>query len=255
MINTISHLQEAENKFYAASCRPDGGSQNQSGQNASRDTDVHGSEGEATDSVQASSSPSQQFQKPPSLSKAESQNVNQTHTSEIKPVGKVASLGENKSAQEQVTGRESPMKKEDDEHQLLIKSFTGKKECNGKDKLHGGSSVTEKLPELTFQGAFTSSEEDILSGTLKDIYDRTITNNFEQEEKEVDVDNFKGLESEEHRLTKKMGDNKMEKNNEILRNYLSTFTSSAQSNDLTDVNHSVSDSEEVQKSRFWMNKE
>ncbi|RLW09198.1 hypothetical protein DV515_00002876 [Chloebia gouldiae] len=52
-----------------------------------------------------------------------------------------------------------------------------------------------------------------------------------------------------------MEDSEMEKNNEIFRNYLSTFTSSAQTCDLPDVNPSVSDSEEVQKSRCWMNKE
>uniref|UniRef100_A0A674GE88 Death domain containing 1 n=1 Tax=Taeniopygia guttata TaxID=59729 RepID=A0A674GE88_TAEGU len=113
--------------------------------------------------------------------------------------------------------------------------------------------VTEKPPELAFQDALTSSEEDILSGTLKDIYDRSITNNFEQEKKEVVRDNLEVLESEDHKL--KMEDSKMEQNNEIFRNYLSAFTSSAQTCDLPDVSPSVSDSEEVQKSRYWMNKE
>ncbi|KAM7052475.1 death domain-containing protein 1 [Acridotheres tristis] len=253
LTNTISHLQEAENKFYAASCRQDSDSQNQTGENASRETDVCCSEGEATDSVQASSSSCQQFQRTPSLNKTESQNVNETHTNEIKIVGKFASLAENKSAQEQDTSRDSPMKNEDGEHQLL--SFSRKKECNVKDKLHGSSSVTEKPPELAFQDALTSNEEDILSGTLKDIYNRSITNHFEQEKKEIVRGNLKGLESEEHRLTEKIEDSKMEKNNEILRTYLNTFTSSAQTYDLTDVNPSVNDSEEVQKSRYWMNKE
>uniref|UniRef100_A0A8C5NKT0 Death domain containing 1 n=1 Tax=Junco hyemalis TaxID=40217 RepID=A0A8C5NKT0_JUNHY len=170
LTNTISHLQAAENKFYAASCRQDGDSQNQTGENASGERDVHYSEGEATDSVQASSSSRQQFQRTPFLNKTESQNVNQTHTSEIKTVETIVSLAENKSAQEQDTSRESPTKKEDGEHQLAIVSFTEKKECSG--KLHGGSSVTEKPPDLAFQDALTSNEENILSGTLKDIYDR-----------------------------------------------------------------------------------
>uniref|UniRef100_H0ZFR3 Death domain containing 1 n=1 Tax=Taeniopygia guttata TaxID=59729 RepID=H0ZFR3_TAEGU len=97
--------------------------------------------------------------------------------------------------------------------------------------------VTEKPPELAFQDALTSSEEDILSGTLKDIYDRSITNNFEQEKKEVVRDNLEVLESEDHKL--KMEDSKMEQNNEIFRNYLSAFTSSAQTCDLPDVSPSV----------------
>lgn len=253
LTKTISHLQEAENKLYATSCRQDSDSQNQTGENAARETDVHCSE-EATDSVQASSSSCQQFQRTLSLNKTESQNVNQTHTNEIKTVGKVASLAENKSAQEQDTSRESAMREVDGEQQLLTVSFTEKKECNEKDKLPGGSSVTERPPELDFQDVLTSSEEDILSGTLKDIYDRSITNSFEQEKKEVVKDNIKGLESEEHRLTEKIEDSKMEKNNEIFRNYLSTFSPSAQTYDLTDVNTSLSDSE-VQKSRYWMNKE
>lgn len=255
LINTTSHLQEAENKLYAASCRQDGDSQNQTGENASRETDVHFLEGEATDSLQASSSSSQQFQRTPSLNKTESQNVNQTQTSEIKTVGKVASLAENKYAEEQDTSRESPTKIKDGEHQPLTISFTEKKECNQKDKFHGSSSVPEKPPELAFQDALASSEEDILSGTLKDIYDGGIMNCFEQEKKEVVRGNLKGLESEEHRLTEKMEDSKMEKTNEIFRNCLNTFTSSAQTYDLTDVNPSMSDSEEVQKSGYWMNKE
>ncbi|KAM4900689.1 death domain-containing protein 1 [Sylvia borin] len=206
LINTISHLQDSENKFYAASCRQGDDSQNETGENAPRETDVCFSEREATDSLQVSFSSSHQFQRTPSLNKAENQNVNQTHTSEIKIVGKVSSLAENKSAQEQDTSRESPKKMGDGEHQLQTIAFTEKKECNGKDKLHGGSSATEKPPELAFQDGLTSSEEDTLSGTLQDIYDRGILN-FEQEKKEVVRDNLKGLESEDHRLTEKMEDN------------------------------------------------
>nr|XP_021388878.1 death domain-containing protein 1 [Lonchura striata domestica] len=218
LTNTILHLQEAENKFYDKSCSHDGDCQNQTGENVFGQTDVHCSEGEATEPVQASSSSSQQFQRTPTLNKPESQNGNQTHTSKIKTAGKIASLAVNKSAQEEDT-------------------------------------ITEKPPELAFQDALTSSEEDILSGSLKDIHDRSITNNFEQEKKEVVMDNLKVLESEDHKLTEKMEDSKMEKNNDIFRNYLSTFTPSAQTCDLPDVNPSMSDSEEVQKSRYWMDKE
>ncbi|KAM7021667.1 LOW QUALITY PROTEIN: death domain-containing protein 1 [Passerculus sandwichensis] len=140
---------------------------------------------EKQQTLQASSSSRQQFQRKPFLNKTESQNVNQTHTGEIKTVGTIVSLAENKSAQEQDTSRESPMKKEDGEHQLVIVSFTEKKECSG--KLHGGSSVTEKPPDLAFQDALTSNEEDILSGTLKDIYDRSTMNSFQQKKKEVEI--------------------------------------------------------------------
>ncbi|XP_027744336.1 death domain-containing protein 1 [Empidonax traillii] len=255
LINTVSHLQEAENKLYAASCRQDDDLQNQTGQNASRKTDVHCSEGEETDSVQASSSPSQQSQKTPSQKNTESQNVNQTQTSETKTVEKDASsLAENTSDQEEDAIRKPPMKKEDGEHKLLMNSITEKKECNGQDKLHRNISVTEKPPELYFQDALMNSGEGILPGTLKDIYDRTITNLFEQEKKEAAGESSKGLEREEHRLREKMEDSKIKTNKEICRNDLSTFTSSAQISDLTAGNPSVSDSE-VQKSRHWMNKE
>ncbi|XP_009460130.1 PREDICTED: death domain-containing protein 1 [Nipponia nippon] len=257
LINTVAHLQEAENKLYAASRRQDDDSQIQTSQNASRDTDGCCSEGEATESVQASFSPSQQSQRTPSLNKTENQNVNQIQPSETKTVEKdiIASLAENVSAQEQDVSGEPPMKKEDGEHRLLTNSVTEKKDCNGKDKPHKGSSVTEKSPELAFQDAFMTSEEGILSGTLKDIYDRTVTNLFEQEKKVVVKQSSKGVESEEYRLTEQMEDSKMEIKHEICRNDLITSTSSAQTCGLTAVNPSMNDSKEVQKSRHWMNKE
>lgn len=255
MINTVSHLQEAESKLCAASCRQDDDSQIQTAQNGSRETDMCCSEGEATVSVQASSSPSQQSQRIPSLNKVESQTVNQIQPSETRTVEKdiIASLAENVSAQEQDISRESPIKKEDGEHRLLMNSVTQNRDC--KDKPHGSSSVTEKSPELAFQHALTSSAEDILSATLKDIYDRTIMNLFEQEKKAVVKESSKGVEREEHRLAEQMEDSEMETNHEICRNDLIIFPSSAQTCDLTAVNPSRNDSEEVQKSRHWINKE
>ncbi|KAM6400676.1 LOW QUALITY PROTEIN: death domain-containing protein 1 [Pluvialis apricaria] len=256
LINTVSHLQETESKLSATSCRQDDDSQIQTAQNASRETDVCCSEGEATGSVQASFSPSQQSQRTLSLNKAGTQNVKQTQPSETKTVEKdvVASLAENVSAREQDISRESPIKKEDGEHRLLMNSVTESENCNGKDKSHGGSSVTEKSPQLVFQDAFTSSGEDILSGTLKDIYDRTVMNLFEQEKKAVVKESSKAVESEEHRLTEQMEDSEMETNHEICRNDLIIFPSSARTCDLTAVNPSMNDSD-VQKSGHWMNKE
>uniref|UniRef100_A0A8C8AVE5 Death domain containing 1 n=1 Tax=Otus sunia TaxID=257818 RepID=A0A8C8AVE5_9STRI len=193
LINTVSHLQEAENKLYAASCRQDD-SQIQAAQNASRETSVSCFE-EVTESVEASSSPSQQPKRTLSLNETESQNVNQIQPNETRTVEKdiVASLTENVSAQEQDFSREPPMKKEDGEHRLLMNSE--KKDCNGDDKSHGGSSVTKKSPELAFQGALTSSREGILSGTLKDTYDRTAMNLFKQEKKAVVKESSKGVET------------------------------------------------------------
>ncbi|GAB0188330.1 death domain-containing protein 1 [Grus japonensis] len=256
MINTVSHLQEAENKLYAASCTQGDDSEIQTAQNASRETDVCFSEGEAIASVQASCSPTQKSQRSPSLNRTESQNMNQIQPSETKTVEKdiVASSAENVSAGEQDVSREPPMKKENGEHRLLLNSVTEKKDCNGKDKPHGGSSVTEKSPELAFQDA-TSSSEGIVPGTLKEIYDITVTNIFEHKKKAVVKESSKGVESEEHRLTEQMEDSKMETNHEICRNDLITFTSSAQTCDLTTVNPSTNDSEEIKKSRHWMYKE
>ncbi|XP_010004460.1 PREDICTED: death domain-containing protein 1 [Chaetura pelagica] len=256
LINTASYLQEAENKLHADSCRQDDNSQIQTAHKASRETNVCCSEEEATESVQASSRSSKQSQRPPSLNKTESQNINQIQPRETKTVEKDigASLAENVSAQEQDVSREPPMKKEDGEHRLLMSSVMEKKHYSGKDKFHGGSSVTEKSSELAFQDAPTNSEEGILSGTLKDVYDRTVTNLFEQEKKAVVKESSKGVESEEHRLTEQMGDSKME-TNEICRNDLTTFKSSAQTCVFTAVNPSTNYSGGVQKSRHWMKKE
>lgn len=255
LINTVSQLQEAESKLYAASCKQDDVSQIQNLQNASREKDVCCSEGEATECVQAPSSPNQQSRRT-SLNEMESQNLNQIQSRETKTVGKyVPSLAESISAQEQDISREPPMKKEDGEHRLLMKSVTEKKDCSEKDKPHGGSAVTEKSPEQAFQDALLiSSSEGILSGALKDSYDETVTNLFEQEKTAVVEETSKGIENGQHRLTGQMEGSKTETNNEICRNDQITFTSSAQTCDLTAVNPSMSDSE-IQKSRHWMDKE
>nr|XP_025949389.1 death domain-containing protein 1 [Dromaius novaehollandiae] len=250
LINTVSYLQETENKLYAASCKRDDKSQTQTAQNASRETDVYFSEIEGPESVQASSSLSQLSQITPSL---RSQNVNQIQPSETKVVEKetVASLTENVSAQEQDISKESPVKKEDD--RLLMNPMTEKKDCNGKDKAHGGGSFTKKSPELFFQDVLRGNGEGILSETLKDTYS-TAMNLSEQEKMAVVKEPSKRVQNEEHRLTEKMEDSKMGTNYEICRNSPITFTSSAQICDLTTVNPSKNDSEYVQNSRHWMNK-
>ncbi|XP_061300639.1 death domain-containing protein 1 [Pezoporus flaviventris] len=255
LINTVSHLQEAENKLYAASCKQDYVSQIQNVQNASRETNVCCSEGKAIESVQASSSPNQQSRRS-SLNETESQNLNKTQPRETKTVGKyVPSLAESISAQEQDISGEPPMKKEDGEHRLLKKSLTEKKDFNEKDKPHGGSAVTEKSPEQAFQDALLiSSSEGMLSGTLKDSYDETAANLFEQKKKAIVKETSKGIKNGEHRLTEQMEDSKTETNNEICRNDPINFTSSTQTCNLTAVNPSMSDSE-IQKSRHWMSKE
>jgi len=256
LINTVSHLQEAENRLYTISCRQDDDSQMQTARKATRKTDMCCSEGETTKSVQASSSPRQQFGRTPSLSKTENQNVNQIQPSETKTVEKdiVASLAENVCAREQDVSRDPPVKQEDGEHRQLTNSVTEKKHCNGKDKPHGASSATEKSPEPAFQDAHTSSGEGILPGALKDVYNRTVTNLSEQEIKAIVKESSKWVESEERRLTEQMEDSKTEMNNEICRNDLFTFKSSAQMCDLTSVSPSMNDSE-VQKSRQSIKKE
>ncbi|XP_065693760.1 death domain-containing protein 1 [Patagioenas fasciata] len=253
LINTVSHLQEAENKLYVASCRQDDESLIQTAQNASRETDVCYPEGEATESVHGSSSPCQQPLRTPSLNKVESQNVNQFQPTETETEEKVivSSLVEGVSAQEQDLRRESLMKKENGEHRLLTNPVTEKKDCNRKDKPQGSSSVTEKSPEQAFQSGFTSSGKGVLSGTLKDIYNRTVTNHFEQVKKAVVEEFSKVVESEEHGRT--MEDSKME-THETCRKDLLTFTSAAQRYDLTPVYPSMNDSE-VQKSGHWRNEE
>ncbi|XP_040411382.1 death domain-containing protein 1 [Cygnus olor] len=254
LTNTVSHLQEAKNKLYAASCKPDD-SQIQTAQNTSGETSVC-SEGEAMESVQASSSPSQQSQKTPSPNKTESQNINQIQPSDTKTMAKeiFASSTENVSAQEQDISREPPMKKEEGEYRLLMTSTPEEKDNNGKDKPLRDSALTEKYSELACQDALKGTREGLPSQTLTDIYDKIVTSPCEEEKKAVVIEPPKEVESEEHRLSEQMEDSKMKTNYEICTNDLITFTSLAQTRDLAAVNTSTNDSE-VEKSRHWMNKE
>ncbi|XP_068535412.1 death domain-containing protein 1 [Anas acuta] len=254
LTNTVSHLQEAKNKLYAASCKPDD-SQILTVQNTSGETSVCCSVGEAMESVQAScASPSQQSPKNPSPNKTESQNINQIQPSDTKTVAKeiFASTAENVSAQEQDISREPPVKKEDGEYRVLMTSTPEKKDNNGKDKPLRDSALTEKYSELACQDALKGTREGLPSQTLTDIYDKIVTSPCEEEEKAVVTELSKEVESEEHRLSEQMEDSKMKTNYEICTNGLITFL--AQTCDLTAVNPSTNDSE-VQKSGHWMNKE
>ncbi|XP_030305807.1 death domain-containing protein 1 [Calypte anna] len=255
LINTVLQLQEEENKLYVTSCRKDDDSQIQTAQKMTKERELCRSEGEATESVQASSSPSLQTQRTPSQIKTESKNVDQILLSETKTVEEdlVASLAENVFALEQDGSRESQTKQEDSDHRQLMNSVTEKIHYNRKDKLHGGSSVTEKSPELAFQGAGTSNEGGILPETWKDVSEKTVMNLSEQEKKAAVKESSEDIGSEENRLREQVEDRKMEKNNEICRHDLITFISSAQTCDLTAVNPSMNDSEK-QKSRHWMKK-
>uniref|UniRef100_A0A8B9I7G3 Death domain containing 1 n=1 Tax=Anser brachyrhynchus TaxID=132585 RepID=A0A8B9I7G3_9AVES len=255
LTNTVSHLQKAKNKLYAASCKPDD-SQIQTAKNTSGETSVCCSEGEAMESVQASSSPSQQSQKTPSPNKTESQNINQIQPSDAKTMAKeiFVSSAENVSAQEQDISREPPMKKEDGEYRVLMTSTPEKKDNNGKDKPLRDNALTEKYSELACQDALKGTREGLPSQTLADIYDKIVTSPCEEEKKAVVIEPPKEVESEEHRLSEQMEDSKMKTNYEICTNDLITFTSLAQTCDLAAVNPSTNDSE-VEKSRHWMNKE
>ncbi|XP_072190191.1 death domain-containing protein 1 [Excalfactoria chinensis] len=241
--NTVSYLQEAKNKLRAACCQQDDASQIQTAQNAFVETGVCYSEREAKQSVQASSSPSQQYQRTPSPSKTESQNINLVQPCEIKTVKKeaVASLAENISVREQEVSREPPIMKEDGEHRVLTTSVSEKIDNNGKEKPQKDGSSLEKYTELTYQDDFIGSGESILLQTSTDTHDKIVRNLSEQEK--------------ELKLTETMKDNKKKTNYDMYRNDLITVTSSAQTSDLNVVIPSISDSEDVQKYRHWLNKE
>ncbi|XP_042668515.1 LOW QUALITY PROTEIN: death domain-containing protein 1 [Centrocercus urophasianus] len=243
LTNTVSHLQEAKNKFRGAICQQDDVSQIQAAQYAFVETRVCNFEREAKQSVQASSSSSQRYQRTPSSSKIESQNINQVHPHEIKTVKKetVASLAENISVREQEVSREPPTTKEDGEYRVLTTSISEKIDNNGRDKPHRDGSSPEKYPQLTCQDDLMDSGESISSRSSMDTHDRTVRNLSEQEK--------------ELTLTEQMKDNKKEINYDMYRNDPLTVTSSAQTSDLNAVIPSMSDSEDVQKYRRWLNKE
>lgn len=242
LTNTVSHLQEAKNKFRGAICQQDDVSQIQAAQYAFVETRVCNFEREAKQSVQASSSSSQRYQRTPSSSKIESQNINQVHPHEIKTVKKetVASLAENISVREQEVSREPPTRKEDGEYRVLT-SISEKIDNNGRDKPHRDGSSPEKYPQLTCQDDLMDSGESISSRSSMDTHDRTVRNLSEQEK--------------ELTLTEQMKDNKKERNYDLYRNDLLTVTSSAQTSDLNAAIPSMSDSGDVQKYRHWLNKE
>uniref|UniRef100_A0A8C9FIE9 Death domain containing 1 n=1 Tax=Pavo cristatus TaxID=9049 RepID=A0A8C9FIE9_PAVCR len=237
LTNTVSHLQEAKNKLHEASCQQDDVSQIQAAQNAFVETRVCYSEREAKQTVQASSSPSQRYQRSPSPSKTESQNINQVQPCEIKTVKKetLASLAENISVREQEVSRQPPITKEDGEYRVLTTSISEKIDNNGKDKPHRDGSSPEKYPELTCQDDLMGSRESISSRSSIDTHDRTVRNLSEQEK--------------ELKLTEQMKDNKKETNYDMYRNDLITVTSSAQTDDINAVIPSMNDSEDVQKYR------
>lgn len=243
LTNTVSHLQEAKNKLHAASCQQDDVSQILAAQNAFVETRVCYSEREAKQSVQASFSPSQQHRRTPSLSKTETQNINQVQPREIKTAKKetVASLTENISVREQEVRREPPITKEDGEYRVLTTYISEIIDNNGKDKPHSDGSSPEKCPELTGQDDLTGSGESISSRSSTDTHDRTVINLSEQEK--------------ELKLAEQMQDNRKETNYDMHRNDLISDTSSAQTSDLNDVISSMNDSEDVQKYRHWLNKE
>uniref|UniRef100_A0A8C3P6C4 Death domain containing 1 n=1 Tax=Chrysemys picta bellii TaxID=8478 RepID=A0A8C3P6C4_CHRPI len=182
-LDTVTHLQEAKNKFYVITCRHDDKSQSQIVQDVFNETVV--CEGEETHSGKVSAGVSQPLQVTSPMNERKSPNIHQDQPSENKTVGKetAISLSEKNPDQEQAVSRDFPKLMENEDHKLLQSSHTEQKDYNGKEESHGAGSYNKKCLNRTFQEVPRSNGEDIIiSGKSKDICDRSVINLSDQEQ-------------------------------------------------------------------------
>uniref|UniRef100_A0A674I1N9 Death domain containing 1 n=1 Tax=Terrapene triunguis TaxID=2587831 RepID=A0A674I1N9_9SAUR len=146
-LDTVTHLQEAKNKFYDIRCRHDDKSQSQIVQDVFNEIVV--CEGEETHSGKVSAGVSQPLQVTSPMNERKSPNIHQVQPSENKTVGKetAISLSEKNPDQEQAVSRDLPKLMENEDHKLLQSSHTEQKDYNGKEESHGAGN--EEIYEIT----------------------------------------------------------------------------------------------------------
>ncbi|CAM4563776.1 unnamed protein product [Caretta caretta] len=262
-LDTVTHLQEAKNKFYDIRCRHDDKSQSQIVQVVSNEIVV--CEREKTHSGKVSAGVRQRLQVTFPMNERKSPNIHQVQSSENKTVEKetALSVSEKNSDQEQAVSRDLPKLMENEDHKLLQSSHTEQKDCNRKDESHGARPYNKKCPKRAFQEVPGSNGDDIIvSGKSEDICDRSVINLSDQEQA-VSEEPPTQMEYEDHKPTEnsceeEKDDEKKEEIYEINGNNTNKAIESARSENICNtpaMNLSTNDSEEVERSSPWMNKE
>ncbi|CAM4550836.1 unnamed protein product [Lepidochelys olivacea] len=262
-LDTVTHLQEAKNKFYDIRCRHDDKSQSQIVQDVSNEIVV--CEREKTHSGKVSAGVRQRLQVTSPMNERKSPNIHQVQSSENKTVEKeiAISVSEKNSDQEQAVSRDLPKLMENEDHKLLQSSHTEQKDCNRKDESHGARPYNKKCPKRAFQEVPGSNGDDIIvSGKSEDICDRSVINLSDQEQA-VSEEPPTQMEYEDHKPTEnsceeEKDDEKKEEIYEINGNNTNNAIESARSENICNtpaMNLSTNDSEEVERSSPWMNKE
>ncbi|CAM4553175.1 death domain-containing protein 1 [Caretta caretta] len=262
-LDTVTHLQEAKNKFYDIRCRHDDKSQSQIVQVVSNEIVV--CEREKTHSGKVSAGVRQRLQVTSPMNERKSPNIHQVQSSENKTVEKetALSVSEKNSDQEQAVSRDLPKLMENEDHKLLQSSHTEQKDCNRKDESHGARPYNKKCPKRAFQEVPGSNGDDIIvSGKSEDICDRSVINLSDQEQA-VSEEPPTQMEYEDHKPTEnsceeEKDDEKKEEIYEINGNNTNKAIESARSENICNtpaMNLSTNDSEEVERSSPWMNKE
>ncbi|EMP35883.1 Death domain-containing protein 1 [Chelonia mydas] len=262
-LDTVTHLQEAKNKFYDIRCRHDDKSQSQIVQDVSNEIVV--CEREKTHSGKVSAGVSQRLQVTSPMNERKSPNIHQVQSSENKTVEKetAISLSEKNPDQEQAVSRDLPKLMENEDHKLLQSSHTEQKDCNRKEESHGARPYNKKCPNRAFQEVPGSNGDDIIvSGKSEDICDRSVINLSDQEQA-VSEEPPTQMEYEDHKPTEnsceeEKDDEKKEEIYEINGNNRNNAIESARSENICNtpaMNLSTNDSEEVERSSPWMTKE
>ncbi|CAM2113408.1 unnamed protein product [Caretta caretta] len=199
------------------------------------------------------------------MNERKSPNIHQVQSSENKTVEKetALSVSEKNSDQEQAVSRDLPKLMENEDHKLLQSSHTEQKDCNRKDESHGARPYNKKCPKRAFQEVPGSNGDDIIvSGKSEDICDRSVINLSDQEQA-VSEEPPTQMEYEDHKPTEnsceeEKDDEKKEEIYEINGNNTNKAIESARSENICNtpaMNLSTNDSEEVERSSPWMNKE
>ncbi|XP_039397753.1 death domain-containing protein 1 [Mauremys reevesii] len=262
-LDTVTHLQEAKNKFYDIRCRHDDKSQSQIVQDVFNEIVV--CEEEETHSGKVSAGVSQPLQVTSPMNERKSPNIHQVQPSENKTVEKetAISLSEKNPDQERAVSRDLPKLMENEDHKLLQSSHTEQKDYNRKEESHGAGSYNKKCPNRAFQEVPGSNGDDIIvSGKSKDICDRSVINLSDQEQA-VSEEPPTQMEYEDHKPTEnsceeEKDDNKKKEIYEITgSNRKNTIESTRLENiwNTPAMNLSTNDSEKVERSSPWMNKE
>ncbi|XP_074847883.1 death domain-containing protein 1 [Carettochelys insculpta] len=262
-LNTVIQLQEANNKFYDIKCRHVEKIQFKIVQDVSSERDV--CQREKTHSGQVSAGESWPLQVTFPMNERNSPNIHQILPSVNKTVEKetARSLTESKSDQEQAIGREpqKPIKNED--HRLLESSHTEQKDYNRKEEKHGETSYSKKCPNKAFQAVPGSDGDDIhVSGWSEDICHKSIIK-LSAQEQAVSEEPSTQMKYEDPKPIEDSGEEDKAENTkegicEIAGSNTNRTTQSTRLEKICNVppmNLSTNDSEEVERSSLWMNKE